>query len=327
MIDRIGQLFIVGFDGEIPSTEFLEFFSSQQPGGVILFEENCNPHGKAEESLRRITSKANIIPFVAVDQEGGRVCRFRGAPAEYGAASAYGGKYNLELYSEQFSRAAYYLRAAGVNLLLGPVADLQLNDDNRCLKGRTFGRQSAKVMPFVEKTIKLARKAGLLTCVKHFPGLGASKDDPHEGVAVGDYDFQTFLNREAFTFQAAVRAGCEMVMTTHLSLPLIDKTLATASQVVVEKMLRETLTFDGIVVTDDLLMKGADQLGSYGERAVQAFQAGHDILLFGRNFRAAREAISHFKQAFQKGQIDENHLGSSLDRIAGIKSKLMVSVL
>ena len=327
MIDRIGQLFITGFEGETPSEDYLAFVERQNPGGVILFEENCNPHSRAEKSVQTISARNQTPPFVAVDQEGGRVCRFRGMPAEYGAASEYAEKGKIELYDEQFSRAAYYLRSNGINLLLGPVADLYLNDDNQCLKGRTFGSQSSRAIPFIERTIKIAHKAGLLTCAKHFPGLGAARSDPHEELVSADFTFQTFLNRESFTFQAAVRSGSDMIMTTHLLLPNLDKYPATISQVVVEKLLRDTLSFDGIVITDDLLMKGADRFGNYGERAFKAFHAGHDILLFGRNYRAAEEAILYFQQAYEKGLLDSDRLRTSLNRISGIKSKLAVSVV
>jgi len=327
MIDRIGQLFITGYEGETPSEDYLAFLERQNPGGIILFEENCNPHSRAESSLQKISARTNVPPFIAVDQEGGRVCRFRGVPAEYGAPSDYAEHDKIDLYAEHFSRSAYYLRSLGINLLLGPVADLNLNRDNQCLQGRTFGSQSSRVIPFIERTIKIAHKAGLLTCTKHFPGLGAAKLDPHEELVSADYTYQTFLNRESFTFQAAVRSGSDMIMTTHLLLPSLDNYPATISQVVVEKLLRETLAFDGIVITDDLLMKGADRFGNHGERAFKAFHAGHDILLFGRNYRAADEAIQYFKQAYRKGLLDSDRLRSSLNRISGIKSKLTASVV
>jgi len=325
MIQRIGQLFIVGFEGEAPSDEFLEFIASENIGGVILFEKNCTPHGRAEESIRRITSISSEIPFIAVDQEGGRVCRFRGAPAEYASAEEYGRQNDLELFSEQFDRAAYYIKSLGVNLLLAPVADLNLNEKNKCLKGRTFGSSPARVIPFIERAVRLTRKVGLLSCLKHFPGLGAAYEDPHQEAARSDCDFQIFLNREALTFKAGIDAGAEMVMTTHVQMPKVDRHLTTESEMILHVLLREKLNFDGIVITDDLLMKGADSLGDYGERALKAFKAGHDILLYGQNFQAVKEAVAYIKDAFENGKIDEGRLKLSLDRISGIKSKLAVS--
>ncbi len=327
MIERIGQIILCGFDTPEPSDEFLEFVGAENIGGVILFEENANPHIMAESSIKSIISAGSVIPFIAVDQEGGRVCRFRGAPAEFDAPSEYGRLADLELFAEQFGRAAYYLHSIGINLFFGPVADLRINPENRCLEGRTFGSNPARVIPFIEKAIKIANRAGILSCLKHFPGFGAAVNDPHQEIAVADYDEQTFLNRESLTFKAGIGAGADMVMTTHLLTPGIDEHPATVSERIIQKLLRERLGFDGIVITDDLLMLGAGEIGEVGERALKAFLAGHDILLFGRDFRAARAALHYIKAAYKKGLIDDDRLEASLDRISGIKSKLAAPVI
>jgi len=327
MIDRIGQLFITGFEGVRPSDDFLEFISEENIGGVILFEENCTPHAVAENTIRRVAAAVGDAPFIAVDQEGGRVCRFRGAPAEYLSPAEYGTLNEIGLYKEHFGRSAYYMHSLGVNLLLAPVADLNLSKNNKCLEGRTFGDNPARVIPFIENAISIAKRAGLLTCLKHFPGLGAAEDDPHLKLARADYDLQTFLNREALTFKAGIDAGADMVMTTHLSLPEIDSKPATISEVILNLLLREKLNFDGVAITDDLLMKGIEELGGYGKRALRAFSAGHDLLLFGRDYKAARQAVHYFKEAYRQGAIDNERLSISLDRISGIKSKLTSTVI
>ncbi len=327
MLNKIGQLFITGFDTPEPSKEFLDFFAGENIGGLILFENNCNPHNMAEKSIRDIiAASSDSLPLVGVDQEGGRVCRFRGAPAEYGSPSEYSRKKDLELFKEQFSRAAYYIHSLGVNLLFGPVADIRLDANNDCLKRRTFGKSAASIIPFVEASVKICRKVGLLSCLKHFPGFGAAQNDPHKQIALADYDYQTFLNREAVTFLAGIEAGADMVMSTHMIISKLDKHLATESNIIIEQLLRDKLKFDGIIITDDLLMNGAESLGNYGERAVKAFEAGHDLLLFGKNYRAAQDAIAYFKAEFQRGNIKEDRMIASLDRISGIKSRLTTLV-
>lgn len=315
---------MIGYKGIDPSDEFMSFFCREQIGGVIFFEDNANPHHHAEKNIKKFVSESDCVPFFAVDQEGGRVCRFRGAPAEFESPSKYADSNDLELYAEQFGRAADHLQSLGLNLLLAPVADLNLDDRNPCLKGRTFGKSPARAIPFIERTIRIAHNFSLLTCAKHFPGLGASVIDPHQELARADYDFQTFINREGITFQAAIEAGCDMIMTTHLILPQLDKDPATISRAVVDNMLRGTLKFDGIAITDDLLMEGARVMGDYGERALKAFNAGHDILLFGQNFRVAEEVLEYFKKAFKNGRLSEERLTNSLERISGTKSKLTV---
>jgi beta-N-acetylhexosaminidase len=206
------------------------------------------------------------------------------------------------------------------------VADLALNENNSCLEGRMFGKTASHVIPFIEKSVMVCKKAGLLSCLKHFPGLGAATEDPHIEMAVADYDLQTFLNREALTFKAGIDAGADMVMTTHIILPKIDDKPATTSDIIVKQFLRKKLEFDGIVITDDLLMKGSRRLGGYGPKSLAAFAAGHDILLFGKNYKAASEAVDHFKKEYRRGLIDDKRLRNSLNRISGIKSKLALPV-
>jgi len=327
MIKHVGQLIVTGFKGREPDAEFLEFIRSENIGGVIFFEENCLTHQAAENSIKKIVAATHDLPLIAIDQEGGRVCRLKGAPAEYNSAEDYGYHNNLQLFEEQFSRAAYYIHSLGFNLFLGPVADLLINKGNQCLKGRTFGDSPARVIPFVEKAIRICQRVGLLSCLKHFPGLGPASDDPHLKMAKSDSDLQTFLNRDGLTFNAGIESGTDMVMTTHVVLPAIDKLPVTLSEMTINLLLREKLNFDGVAVTDDLLMHGLDDFGDYGERALKAFQAGHDILLFGANWKAAKAAVERIKKAIREGQLDESRLEISLNRISGIKSKLTVSAI
>ena len=243
---------------------------------------------------------------------------------EYEAPSQYAQRNDIELFSEHYSRAAYYLASLGVNLIFGPVADLGINPNNACLAGRTFGNNPARAIPFIEKAVRISGRAGLVSCLKHFPGFGAAKNDPHQMLAEADYDFQTFVNREALTFKAGIGVGADMIMTTHMTLPSVDKWPATISAKLLKELLRDTLEFDGIAITDDLLMAGAENFGNYGERAFKAFEAGHDMLLFGRNFKATQIALKHFKEACSGGTISRSRVESSIERISGIKSKVTV---
>jgi len=320
-------LIVTGFKGNEPDSEFLDFISSENIGGIIFFEDNCPTHQTAENSIKKIVAAAKEPPLIAIDQEGGRVCRLRGAPAEYGSAEDYGRQNNYQLFEEQFSRAAHYIHSLGFNLFLGPVADLFINKKNQCLKGRTFGDNPAKVIPFVERAIRICQRVGLLSCLKHFPGLGSAYEDPHLKMAQTDTDLQTFLNRDGLTFNAGIECGADLVMTTHVLLSEFDKLPATHSEMIISLLLREKLNFDGVVISDDLLMRGLDDFGDYGERALKAFLAGHDILLFGANWKAAQAAVLRIKKAVRDGQIDEARLEISLNRISGIKSKLSVSAI
>lgn len=325
---NIGQLFIVGYSGETPPRVFLNFLAEEHIGGVILFADNCPTHEQAAVNIATLrTALGPTSPFIAVDQEGGRVCRLKGAPAEYGSAWSYGRSQNLERYREQYSRAAVYLESIGFNLNFAPVCDILLNPENKCLADRCFGQSPEAVDPFVVATVEVSRRSGLLSCLKHFPGLGAADTDPHKGVPSVSFDQISWQQQERKPFAAGIEHGADMVMTTHVILPEIDDTIVTGSPKVVNSLLRQNLAYDGVVITDDLLMDGAKVLGGYGERAVKAFLAGHDLLLFSQDYEATAQAYDYFCEAFRRGEIDPALVRTALDRVAGIKFKMSSSVL
>ncbi len=323
IIERIGQLFVIGFHGEKPTPDFLQFLEEERIGGVILFEDNCRTHLAARESIERIKAHCKgSVPFIAVDQEGGRVCRLKGAPAAYRSASEYGQTGSLEHYQEDYSRALVLMDSLGINLNLAPVADIFLDKCNHCLESRCFGRTPEEVAQFVEVSLKVAAGQGMLSCVKHFPGLGAAAIDPHEATASADYDMLIWRQREKIPFATAVEAGADMIMTTHLLLPKIDDKIVTGSRKIVSSIIRGELGFDGPVITDDLCMKGAESLGSIGERTVAAFNAGHDLLLFGQDYEESMRAYDYFVDSVRRGEVSKEALSASLDRVTGIKFKL-----
>ena len=320
---RIGQLFVLGFPSETPPSPFLDFIREEQIGGVILFEENCRTNEVAKENIRIVNSCFNDVPpLIAVDQEGGRVCRLRGAPAEYRAAADYGQRGALDHYREDYGRAAVLLASLGFNLNLAPVADLCLSAGSGVLDGRCFGDDPESVSQFVTASVRVAHQKGMLCCLKHFPGLGATENDPHEAAVKTIYDRMVWPQRDRIPFAAGVDAGADLVMTTHLIAPSLDQHLVTESPTIIREHLRHGLGFEGVVITDDLCMGGAEKMGDFGERAVKAFLAGHDLLLFCHNYEAVIEGFEYFAGAVAAGDISEERIWASLDRIAGIKLKL-----
>lgn len=323
LLKKIGQLFIIGFPNQRPSSAFLNFIGEENIGGVILFKSNCPTHQAIQKNIELIKNQSmSGPPFIAVDQEGGRVCRITGAPAEFAAAAEYGKANDLEHFEEDFGRSALCMEKLGVNLVLAPVCDLYLNDLNDCLRDRCFGRKSEQVSPFVEKAVDVLKKYGLLSCLKHFPGLGAAEIDPHEATSAVSYDELIWEQRERLPFAAGIERGADMIMTTHVRVPAMDKTIVTGSEEIVSRLLRKYLAFDGPIVTDDLTMKGAECLGRIGERTVAAFKAGHDLLLFGQDSDAAMEAYEYFRNAVARNEIPLERVVAALDRVTGIKFKL-----
>lgn len=323
---QIGQLFIIGFQGQNPSKVFLNFLAEENIGGVILFADNCESITDLKETITQIKDATDAKPFIAIDQEGGRVSRIKGVPAEIHSAMDYVEKYSLEKFKDDYEKSLIYLDALGININLAPVCDIFLNEKNECLKDRCYGTTKETVIPFIEESVKLAKKQNILSCLKHFPGLGDASVDPHKATAVGDFDFHIWSLREKEVFLAGAEVGADLIMTTHISLPKMNDTLVTGSEEFIQSYLRSELNYDGAVISDDLTMKGCDPLGDYGQRTVKAFLAGHDILLFGQNLDASMEAYEHFHHAVHTNEIPEKRLQTALERVAGLKLKMIQSV-
>ena len=282
----------------------------------------------ARDTIHLIKSQYNdSVPFVAIDQEGGRVSRLRGAPAEFRSAAESGAAGNLEQFREEYRRSIVFMESIGINLNLAPVCDICLDRNNSCLEGRCFGTTAEAVAPFVDAAVRTSREGGLLSCLKHFPGLGAARTDPHDDVAVIPYEELIWEQRERLPFAAGVAAGADLIMTTHVRLDGFADDIATVSSAVIKNLLRRRLAFDGPVITDDLLMSGATDAGEIGPRTVAAFNAGHDLLLFGRDYEAATRAYDYFHEAYRRGEVSDDRLRAALARVAGVKFKLDSSVL
>jgi len=323
LLNQFGQLFILGYRGETPPDSFLNFIAEEDIGGVILFADNCPTPLAVRENVELIRSRLQKNhPFIAIDQEGGRICRLKGAPAEYGSAWSYGQAQDVSRFREQYIRSAVFMESLGINVNLAPVCDILINANNDCLAERCFGTTAADVTPFVEASVETSARAGLLSCLKHFPGLGDAAIDPHAETSVVDFDPVVWEQREKLPFVAGIEAGADMIMTTHVRYPGFDDKIATGSRMIVNGLIRQMLAFDGPVITDDLSMGGAAVLGSHGERAVAAFEAGHDILLYGQNTEAAVEAFDYFREAAERGDVSKDRLTSALSRVSGIKFKL-----
>ncbi|MBK7141765.1 MAG: glycoside hydrolase family 3 protein [bacterium] len=323
MYQQLGQLFIIGYPGEVPSKSFLHFIAEEQIGGVILFADNCATHQVARQNIETIRSAYRTeSPFIAIDQEGGRVCRLKGAPVEYRSAASYGKDGNLEHFAEEYSRAAVYMQELGINMNLAPVADIAIDPENSCIKDRAFGSQPELVARFVAQSVATSKAHGLISCLKHFPGFGAAKNDPHLKTSIADYELVLWQQRERVPFLVGLEAGADMIMTTHLRLPKLDDKMVTCSPRIIQELIRGSLEFDGPVITDDLCMGGAVEIGDPGERAVAAFNAGHDILLFGQQSEVAMQAFDYFVDACKRGEISAERIRTSLARVSGLKFKL-----
>jgi len=341
MLDvQIGQMLMVGFRGldVNDNSTIVHDIKNRHIGGVILFDRDIAGRNdirniKSPAQLKKLTAKLQSAGaaslLIAIDQEGGRVCRLRpsrGFP-ETKSAQYLGQANDLSLTNREALKIAKTLSGAGINLNLTPVVDLNINPDNPVIGKlkRSFSADPKIVTNHAAEFIKAHRKVGILCALKHFPGHGSSTQDSHKGLT--DVT-KTWTERELVPYQELIDQGlADIIMTAHVyNAELDDRYPATLSKAIITGVLRDRLSYDGVVISDDMQMGAiADHYGF--ETAIElALEAGVDIILIGNNTAydetAAARAVEVIKKMVRSGRISPDRVNRSYLRIQRLKQKL-----
>lgn len=279
--EMAGQALLLSFPGTAPEPELRAALARTRAAGVILFGANVAGPAQLGElcaTLQGWAAAEGLPPLlIGIDQEGGTVSRlpppFVTPPSQQAQAVA-GGPAAARACARLTGRQ---LRACGVNLNFAPVADVNSNPANPVIGIRSFGPDVATVTACVEAALQGYAEAGVIACVKHFPGHGDTAVDSHLGLPVVEHGAERLAAVELAPFGAAVRAGTPAVMSAHVVFRALDPHPATLAPAVLRAVLRERMGFDGLVFTDALNMRAiADRYG-VAEAAILARQAGVDV--------------------------------------------------
>jgi beta-N-acetylhexosaminidase len=301
-----GSLLCVGFDGGTAASPVIGELAALGPGGVVLFARNVSTPARARELVDGIRSALGDV-VVAVDQEGGRVARFRrdfpALPSAMAVAAA-GDPADAELLAFALAVA---LRRAGVDLNFAPVADLALDPRSTVIGTRAYSAEPERAATFVAATVCGLQRGGAGATLKHFPGHGATAVDSHVALPVLAVDAATLRGREFVPFAAGIAAGARAVMIGHLVVPALDPERPASLSPSAIAVLRGELGFSGAIVTDCLQMDAiASGVGTV-RAAVLALAAGAD---------QARDAIV---AAIESGELSEAALVASAARVATLR--------
>jgi len=276
---------IVGLSGPRLQKEERDLLSEYPFRGVILFDRNVTDARSLMELTREIRTvfgeAHGVVPLIAADHEGGIISvlgRAIGVPPTQMAVARTREK---DLCERLFAENARRLRASGVNMLLGPVADVNSDPRNPVIGTRSFGEDFETVSLLVSSAVSAARREGVLTCIKHFPGHGPSPVDSHRALPVLEATLEQLKERHIPPFASGIAAGAETVMIAHVA-PLGRRLPASLDPEIIGRVLRGELGFGGVVITDALDMEGVKVAG-LGEVCVRALEAGNDILLFPKS--------------------------------------------
>ena len=289
--EKIGQLFIVPAcpqRGDEHLQDLQEMLEKYQVGGVILKQ------GTAEEQLRLIRwlQERSKVPLLCVaDAEWGLGMRLSDT-LSFPKNLALGALQDQSLIEKVGEEIGRQCKRVGIHLNLAPVVDVNSNADNPIIGMRSFGENPHAVAACGTLFMKGHEKGGTLTCAKHFPGHGDTSVDSHEALPSVTRPWDRLLRVELLPFKRLIKSGVPCVMTGHLLVPALDATQpATFSYEIVTEILKTTLGFRGVVISDALNMRALTNNFSSEEIALRAYGAGHDLLLYGDHIAPNVDAI------------------------------------
>ena len=320
--EKIGQMVFIGFYGTEINDDVKFLLNNFHFGGIILYDRNLQSVAQTKKLTDDIQAFANqkFPLFVSIDEEGGRVARGKDfltpAPSqeEIGLSgdssnANYWAKYNAEL-----------LKSIGVNINFAPVADVGSRDT------RSFGDDPQIVTEFIEASANGYEQENFLYTLKHFPGIGKSKIDPHKEVSNVEVSREVLDAEDLPPFKKIISTHDNskfMIMIGHLKYDAIDpENSASLSSIVMTDLLRNELGFSGVIITDDLEMGAIKNHADLATLGVKTIQAGSDIALLCHNYESQKIIYNSILDAVKRGEISETRINESVRRILKLKSHL-----
>ena len=321
--EKVGQLFFV----RCPETGAAEDVETYHLGGLLLFGRDYKDAGGAwltEEAftsaLASYQAAADIPLFIGSDEEGGAVTRASKNPNLFSAPLPSPQElYTAEGMDGLLSTTRTYneqLKALGINVNFAPVCDVS-TDAGDFIYARSFGKDAQTTADYIAKAVTEYEAAGVACVLKHFPGYG-NNVDTHTGIAVDERSYETFETADLLPFSAGIAAGAPFVLVSHNVVNCMDASLPASLSPKVHEILRGTLGFDGLIVTDDLAMDAVKSYAQDGSVAVLALQAGNDMIVT----TDYRTQIPQVIAAVQSGEIDEREIDAHVYRVLHEKQAL-----
>ena len=321
--EKVGQLFFV----RCPETDAAEDVETYHLGGLLLFGRDYKDAGGAwlsedafTATLSSYQAAADLPLFIGSDEEGGTVTRASRNPNLFSSPL----KSPQELYAaagmdgllEETLRYNERLKALGVNVNFAPVCDVS-TDPGDFIYARSFGKDAQTTADYITRVVPVYEQAGVACVLKHFPGYG-NNADTHTGIAVDERPYESFETADFLPFSAGIAAGAPFVLVSHNIVNCMDDTLPASLSPKVHEVLRGTLGFDGLIVTDDLAMDAVKSYAQDGSAAVLALLAGNDMIVT----TDYREQIPQVIAAVERGELDEREIDAHVYRVLREKQAL-----
>ena len=311
---KLGQLFIVGFEGKTVTPELENFFKKYKPGGVLLLSKNIEDREQLKNlisDLQNISLKeTGLSLFVAIDQEDGLISRIDFASEKTLQSEIE----NLELAYQIGLKRAEELKELGVNLNLAPLLDFAQEGD--FLFSRSFQKDSSQIGILAKSLISGQKAGGILTAIKHFPGYGQISFNPEEELAT--------LEKipEISQFKKVMEVKPEMVMVSNAIYKEIDPSLPFTFSPIAIQFLKNNLGSEILIISDDLAQNSLLNKFSLKEIVTKPIVAGVDILIFSGWRLPVEQGLDEFLKAFRNGEISKEKIDKAISRVTQLKQIL-----
>ena len=298
-VNRLYGRLMVDVEGLSLTVEDRHLLANPQVGGVILFARNIQSRSQVCILVTEIRRCSNSL-LIAVDQEGGRVQRFRQGFTKIPSMQLVGdfieseGSHGIFLTHELGWLMASEVLACGVDISFAPVLDVD-RETSSIIGDRAFSDQPNKVITAATAFIAGMQEAGMASTGKHFPGHGGIVADSHLEAPVDHRSWEEIRNHDLKPFYALAKTLVG-IMPAHITFPTIDADSVGFSSFWLQQILREQLGFRGVIFSDDLSMKGADVAGGYVDKAKEALAAGCDMILVCNSRRGVGQVLSYMEE-------------------------------
>lgn len=285
-------------------------------GGVLLSAQNMTSGEQLAALTGALADGCKTAPLISVDEEGGRVARLMNTVGTTKLNSMYSYRsLGTQGAHDNAQTIARDIAAYGFNTDFAPVADVWTNKRSNAIGDRAYSDDYDEAATLVSAAVSGFRDAGVICCLKHFPGHGSTATDSHNGAATVDKTLPQLRQEDLKPFVSGIAAGADMVMVGHLTVPTMDDAPASLSHKLVTNLLRYDLGFRGVIVTDGLQMQALAQYTD-GEKAVRALAAGNDMLL---EISDVPGAVAAVEQALADGTLTADALDASVLRVLQLK--------
>jgi len=340
--EKLGQLLMVHFTGEKANDEAEILIQETKVGGIIYYNW-CNglyspkQIQRLSSGLQKFTqSNKNPIPlFIAVDQEGGAVSRLKDGFRKFPSNQVIAESFDPRSAREAALSMGLEMKAVGINMNLAPVVDVNSNPLNPVIGVRSFSSRPETVLAFGAEALNGYKQAHIIATLKHFPGHGDTSIDSHEDLPIVRKSKEELNELELLPFRGLAK-DADAIMTAHILVPAFDRENCSTLSENTLTYLREAIGFQGVIVSDSLVMRGIlKKCHTPDEAAIQALKAGCDLLILGgkllvgeyKGFELTALDVQRIHRsladAVKTGRISEERVDQAVQRILDLKSRYL----